>query len=170
MGNENSLQMELCSTFDMDEIKRLGKRFRKLDLDNSGALSIDEFMSLPELHQNPLVQRVIDIFDTDGNGEVDFKEFIEGISQFSVKGDKESKLRFAFKIYDMDKDGYISNGELFQVLKMMVGNNLRDTQLQQIVDKTIIHADTDGDGKISFEEFCDVVGNMDVHKKMVVDV
>lgn len=56
----------------------------------------------------------------------------------------------------MDKDGYISNGELFQVLKMMVGNNLRDTQLQQIVDKTIIHADTDGDGKISFEEFCDV--------------
>lgn len=62
----------------------------------------------------------------------------------------------AFKIYDMDGDGYISNGELFQVLKMMVGNNLKDTQLQQIVDKTIINADTDGDGKISFEEFCAV--------------
>ena len=60
-------------TVDADEIKRLGKRFRKLDLDNSGALSVDEFMSLPELQQNPLVQRVIDIFDTDGNGEVDFK-------------------------------------------------------------------------------------------------
>jgi serine/threonine-protein phosphatase 2B regulatory subunit len=62
----------------------------------------------------------------------------------------------AFKIYDIDGDGYISNGELFQVLKMMVGNNLKDTQLQQIVDKTIINADTDGDGKISFEEFCSV--------------
>ena len=58
---------------DADEIKRLGKRFRKLDLDNSGSLSVDEFMTLPELQQNPLVQRVIDIFDTDGNGEVDFK-------------------------------------------------------------------------------------------------
>lgn len=62
-----------CVSVDADEIKRLGKRFRKLDLDNSGALSIDEFMSLPELQQNPLVQRVIDIFDADGNGEVDFK-------------------------------------------------------------------------------------------------
>lgn len=61
------------SLVDADEIKRLGKRFRKLDLDNSGALSIDEFMSLPELQQNPLVQRVIDIFDADGNGEVDFR-------------------------------------------------------------------------------------------------
>uniref|UniRef100_A0A3P8RCX9 Dynein axonemal assembly factor 10 n=1 Tax=Astatotilapia calliptera TaxID=8154 RepID=A0A3P8RCX9_ASTCA len=144
---------QALDTFDADEIKRLGKRFKKLDLDNSGSLSVEEFMSLPELQQNPLVQRVIDIFDTDGNGEVDFKEFIEGVSQFSVKGDKEQKLRFAFRIYDMDKDGYISNGELFQVLKMMVGNNLKDTQLQQIVDKTIINADKDGDGRISFEEF-----------------
>ena len=56
----------------------------------------------------------------------------------------------------MDNDGYISNGELFQVLKMMVGNNLKDTQLQQIVDKTIVYADKDEDGKISFEEFCNV--------------
>lgn len=102
---------------DADEIRRLGKRFKKLDLDNSGALSIDEFMSLPELQQNPLVQRVIDIFDADGNGEVDFKEFIHGVSQFSVKGDKLSKLKFAFRIYDMDNDGFISNGELFQVSK-----------------------------------------------------
>ena len=51
----------------------MGKRFKKLDLDKSGSLSVDEFMSLPELQQNPLVQRVIAIFDTDGNGEVDFK-------------------------------------------------------------------------------------------------
>ncbi|VVC34384.1 Hypothetical protein CINCED_3A009399 [Cinara cedri] len=104
------------------------------------------------------------------NSIFSFLEFIQGVSQFSVKGDKESKLRFAFRIYDMDNDGYISNGELFQVLKMMVGNNLKDTQLQQIVDKTILFADKDEDGKINFEEFCSVVGNTDIHKKMVVDV
>lgn len=63
------VKVSVCAV-DADEIRRLGKRFRKLDLDNSGALSIDEFMSLPELQQNPLVQRVIDIFDADGNGEV----------------------------------------------------------------------------------------------------
>ena len=56
----------------------------------------------------------------------------------------------------MDNDGFISNGELFQVLKMMVGNNLKETQLQQIVDKTVLNADKDGDGKISFDEFCAV--------------
>ena len=39
----------------------------------------------------------------------------------------------AFKVYDMDRDGFISNGELFIVLKMMVGNNLKDQQLQQVV-------------------------------------
>jgi len=171
MGNESSMIAgEMCSCFDPEEIARLGKRFRKLDLDNNGALSVDEFMSLPELQQNPLVQRVIEIFDQDGNGEVDFREFIEGVSQFSVKGDKQQKLKFAFKIYDVDKDGLISNGELFTVLKMMVGNNLKDSQLQQIVDKTIIYADKDGDGKINFEEFCGVVEGLDIHKKMVVNI
>ena len=59
----------------------------------------------------------------------------------------------AFRVYDIDNDGYISNGELFQVLKMMVGNNLNDIQLQQIVDKTIIEGDKNGDDRISFEEF-----------------
>ena len=38
----------------------------------------------------------------------------------------------------------------------MVGNNLTEKQLQEIVDKTILYADKDGDGKISFQEFCDV--------------
>lgn len=54
-------------------MRRLARRFKKLDLDGSGSLSVDEFMSLPELQQNPLVQRVIDIFDEDGDGEVDFR-------------------------------------------------------------------------------------------------
>ncbi|VDO81751.1 unnamed protein product [Heligmosomoides polygyrus] len=152
------IRVNLLSVAEVDayELRRLARRFKKLDIDGSGSLSVEEFMSLPELQQNPLVQRVIDIFDEDGNGEVDFREFIQGISQFSVKGDKNVKLKFAFRIYDIDRDGFISNGELFQVLKMMVGNNLKDSQLQQIVDKTILFHDKDGDGRISFQEFCDV--------------
>jgi len=81
----------------------------------------------------------------------------------------------AFKVYDVDRDGFISNGELFLVLKMMVGNNLKvrcahlhltfhltrfqDQQLQQIVDKTIMEGDHDRDGKLSFEEFAQMVSN-----------
>jgi serine/threonine-protein phosphatase 2B regulatory subunit len=69
----------------------------------------------------------------------------------------------------MDRDGFISNGELFLVLKMMVGSNLKDNQLQQIVDKTIMEADKDGDGKISFDEFLVMVENTDVAKQMTLE-
>jgi serine/threonine-protein phosphatase 2B regulatory subunit len=105
---------------------------------------------------------MIAIFDEDGGGDVDF------LSAFSSKGNKEQKLRFAFKVYDIDRDGYISNGELFIVLKMMVGSNLKDQQLQQIVDKTIMEADLDRDGKISFEEFTKMVENTDVSMSMTL--
>lgn len=111
---------------------------------------------------------MIAIFDEDGGGNVDFQEFVSGLSAFSSKGNKEQKLRFAFKVYDIDRDGYISNGELFIVLKMMVGSNLKDQQLQQIVDKTIMEADLDKDGKISFEEFSKMVENTDVSMSMTL--
>ena len=58
----------------------------------------------------------LDVLDNDGSGEIDFKEFVEGMSKFSSKAEKEEKLRFAFRIYDIDNDGYISNGELYQVI------------------------------------------------------
>lgn len=112
--------------------------------------------------------RMIAIFDEDGGGDVDFQEFVSGLSAFSSKGNKEQKLQFAFKVYDIDRDGYISNGELFIVLKMMVGSNLKDQQLQQIVDKTIMEADLDKDGKISFEEFTKMVENTDVSMSMTL--
>ncbi|KAJ2514844.1 Calcineurin subunit B [Coemansia sp. RSA 2049] len=172
MGNANSMALDDLvdsSNFTADEIQRLYKRFSKLDKDNSGTIDKDEFLSIPQLANNPLSGRLIDIFDTDGGGDVDFKEFITGLSIFSSKGKKEEKLRFAFRIYDMDRDGYISNGELFLVLRMMVGNNLTPAQVQQIVDKTIRDADKDGDGKIDFEEFQQFVARTDVANQLTID-
>ena len=84
------------------------------------------------------------------NSDIRFNHYHYSVVNFCIF------LAVAFQIYDIDQDGYISNGELFQVLKMMVGNNLKEVQLQQIVDKTILQFDKDGDGKISFQEFCDV--------------
>lgn len=109
-----------------------------------------------ELAQNPLVKRVIAVLDKNKDGNISFLEFVQGLNSLSSHAAEEEKLRFAFKIYDINDDGYISNGELFQVLKIMIGSNLNDMQLQQLVDRTIIKADTDYDGKISFEEFCNV--------------
>ena len=38
-------------------------------------------------------------------------------------------------------------------MKMMVGDNLTPEQLQQLVDRQMVQADTDNDGKLSYEEF-----------------
>jgi len=173
MGQDYSLPADFVTQFDTDEIKRLGKRFRKLDKDHSGTLSMDEIMSIPGLKENPLVERVMQVFDTDGNKELDFTEFLAGISNFASE-DKSAKLKFIFQFYDINGDGFISNGELFSVLQMMVGDNLNEVQLQQVVDKTIQQFDRDGDEKISYDEFCSAVDDdldvLDVFKKMSVNV
>ena len=43
-----------------------------------------------------------------------------GLAQFAIRDqDREKKLEFIFSIYDMDRDGFISNGELFQASTRM---------------------------------------------------
>lgn len=79
----------------------------------------------------------------------------------------------AFRIYDVDEDGYISREDLFTVLKMMVGNNIPDEQLQQIVDTTIKEArnpELEGSREncISRQEFDKVLENTDVESKMSI--
>ena len=60
MGAAGSRPGDVTS-FSADEIRRLSKRFSKLDTDKSGGISLDEIMALPELRGNPLVKRVYTI-------------------------------------------------------------------------------------------------------------
>ena len=49
---------------------------------------------------------------------------------------------------------------------MMVGTNLTETQLQQIVDKTVVQLDKDQDGMISYEEFCGIIAKVSILSEM----
>ncbi|CAH6720508.1 calcineurin subunit B [[Candida] jaroonii] len=158
------------TNFDRDEIDRMKKRFMKLDKDRSGTIEKNEFLAIPGISNNPLAARLMDVFDEDQSGTIDFQEFISGLSAFSGKTSKIDKLKFAFKVYDIDRDGYIGNGELFIVMKMMVGKNLQDKELQQIVDKTMMEADEDGDGRLSFEEFKRAVDSKSVASSLTLNI
>ena len=115
------------------------------------------------------MKRVIAVLDKNKDGNISFLEFVQGLNSLSAASSQEEKLRFAFQIYDINNDGFISNGELFTVLKMMVGTNLNDIQLQQLVDRTIIKADKDMDGKISFQEFVEITKHLDVVDKLTIN-
>ncbi|KAL7670284.1 hypothetical protein ACOME3_005223 [Neoechinorhynchus agilis] len=147
------------AAFAPEELRILRRKFRRIDRDRSGQISREEFMTIPELRSNRLLDRVISLFDEDRNGEVDFDEFINGVGTFTVKGECEMKLRFLFNVYDINRDGYISRDELYQVLRKVVGTQMNDRQLSDVVEMTILYWDKDMDGKISFKEFCSCVGS-----------
>jgi serine/threonine-protein phosphatase 2B regulatory subunit len=173
MGNEQSLskdEIHLVAHFGERDIRRLYNRFRFLDSDGSGQLDPQEILGVKDNADNPLTKRVTSIFDKDGNGNVSFIEFLIGLARLSVGVDEEEKLRFAFEVYDVNRDGYISNGDLFQVMKMMVGDNLTDEQLQQLVDREMRDADLNQDGLLSFEEFMEAVKDIDVAKQLTLDI
>ena len=82
----------------------------------------------------------------------------------------DEKHKVAFQIYDINGDGFISNGDLFNSLRMLVGDNLTDIQIQQLADRTIIAADKDLDGKISYEEFVEFVKDVSIKEMFSVEL
>uniref|UniRef100_A0A0G4FK31 EF-hand domain-containing protein n=1 Tax=Chromera velia CCMP2878 TaxID=1169474 RepID=A0A0G4FK31_9ALVE len=177
LGNQNTSlspqeQKDLVQSANFTErdIKKLYKRFQSLDSNRNGELDPHELFDVPEIADNPLVKRVISIFDTNRDGKVSFVEFLVGLAKLAAGTADAQKTRFAFEVYDINRDGYISNGELFTVMKMMVGSNLNDAQLQQLVDRTMLQADLDHDGLISFEEFQKVVAHIDISDKLKIEL
>jgi serine/threonine-protein phosphatase 2B regulatory subunit len=71
----------------MDQVARIIPQI------TTGQLDREEFLSIPQIANNPLALRMIAIFDEDGSGTVDFAEFIAGLSAFSSKGNKDEKLK-----------------------------------------------------------------------------
>jgi len=165
---EDMETLQNISNFSQKEIKRLYKRFKRLDKDGTAIISTDCFLSIPELAMNPLAPRIVAIFDENKDDQVNFKQFVRILSVFNEKASRLEKLSFTFKVYDINGDGFITGDELFQILKMMVGNNLSDTQLHSIVEKTILDADKDEDGKISFQEFSTVLDDFALETKLSI--
>ncbi|CAD7093484.1 unnamed protein product [Hermetia illucens] len=185
MGNKSSLllreeeiaQIQDETGFTPSQIERLYSRFTSLDRGDCGTLSRDDFLRIPELAINPLCDRIVYAFFADSNDDrVNFRQFMRVLSHFrpirknkqNKYNSREEKLRFAFKMYDLDNDGVISRDELLNILHMMVGANISQDQLISIAERTILEADQCGQGKISFEDFCKALERTDVEQKMSI--
>lgn len=139
------------------EKEELLMAFQALDADGNGVLTIDElkegykriYPAFTEEEINHAVQTVVNNIDVNGSGQIDFTEFVVA----SVNQQKlltKHSIGKAFKMFDNDGDGNIDRKELKLV---MGGVNLSDDEW----DKLINQYDADKDGKISLEEFTNML-------------
>ena len=71
------------------------------------------------LGQNPTeaeLQDMINEVDADGNGTIDFPEFLTMMARKMRDTDSEEEIKEAFKVFDRDNNGYISAAELKHVM------------------------------------------------------
>lgn len=192
LQEENISQIEADTGFTANQIERLWSRFTSLDKQDKGYLTREDFLRIPELAINPLGDRIVHAFFRDGHSTsngvhndleardrdvVNFCDFVRVLAHFrplkkNVEKNKlnsrQEKLKFAFRMYDLDGDEKISKEELLAVLTMMVGANISEEQLMSIAERTIHEADEDKDTLISFDEFCKVLERTDVEQKMSI--
>ena len=126
----------------------------------SGSISKDELKGvMKKLGSNPTddeIQVMINSVDDNGDGEIDFDEFLVLMSakKKNSKEDPDKELKDAFKVFDADGSGTISRDELKKLMKRL-GQNLTDSELDAMMDEV----DTDKSGEIDFKEFKSMMMN-----------
>jgi calmodulin len=126
--------------------------------DGSGKIDAAELLTvMKSLGQAPDASEVADMIndvDVNGDGEIDFNEFLEMMARrLGTDNNQGEELRQAFKVFDKDGDGFITAVELKLVMKQL-GEDLSDEQLADMMRE----ADNNGDGRIDFGEFCKMMG------------
>ena len=89
---------------------------------------------------------MINEVDADGNGTIDFPEFLTMMARKMKDTDSEEEIREAFRVFDKDGNGFISAAELRHVM-----TNLGEKLTDEEVDEMIREADIDGDGQVNYE-------------------
>nr|XP_060632377.1 calmodulin-A-like [Anolis sagrei ordinatus] len=139
-------------SFSEEQVSEFKEAFLLFDKDGDGAITSQELGTvMRSLGQNPTeaeLQEMIRKLDTDGNGMVDFPEFLNLLARRMKNADSEDEVRKAFQVFDKDGNGYVSAAELRHIMTKL-GEKLTDEEVEEMIKE----ADVDGDGQVNYEEF-----------------
>ncbi|XP_059616245.1 calmodulin-A-like isoform X3 [Phlebotomus argentipes] len=135
-----------------EQVAEFKEAFMLFDKDEDGTITMAELgVVMRSLGQRPTETELRDMVnevDQDGNGTIEFNEFLQMMSKKIKNADGEDELREAFRVFDKNNDGLISSSELRHVM-----TNLGEKLSEEEVDDMIKEADLDGDGMVNYNEF-----------------
>ena len=104
-----------------------------------------EFQRALGLKRNLFVDRMFELFDANGDQNINFQEFIAGLSCFTLRAKPMEKARFSFRMYDFNGDERIDKDELGRMLRSTIEDNklnITPEQADQLIDDTFDEANT----------------------------
>ncbi|ESO01022.1 hypothetical protein HELRODRAFT_123894, partial [Helobdella robusta] len=123
--------------------------FSIFDMDKDGYITMDEvvevLLSMGSRPSHECIEEVFEQVDLDGNGKIDFDEFLLLVRRYEKPLPEEVEAREMFKIFDRNADGYISKTELHRTM-FDLGIHLSSTDLDDMMKQ----ADINKDGRIDY--------------------
>eukprot|EP01041_Mallomonas_annulata_P005107 gene5107-10220_t len=168
INDEQMEEYRMLSGFDVAEISRLRKVFLNYTkVDNKEELLKEDFISMPVITENPLQDRICVCFGYNEKQSLDFRSFLIGVSSFNSLGNRDQKLKIAFRLQDFDDDNMLSKLDLQTYLQRVTGQKMSQDEMDQIIKNIQLECSLDEKGEmITLSEFQRVVAPTDFQAKL----
>ena len=119
-----------------EQIEEFREMFKIFDVDHDDQIDTGELGAVMKaMGYNPTqaeLEEMIREVDADGNGNLDFSEFLTLMASKMRYNDTEEELLEAFKIYDRDGDQLIRLAEIKHVFGIL-GETMTDDQIADMI-------------------------------------
>ncbi|XP_071493075.1 uncharacterized protein [Diadema antillarum] len=135
-----------------EQIEEYREAFAVFDVNGDGIITTKELEEvMTSFGESPSAAELRDMvneIDVDGNGEIDFADFLSLMARPTTDDNSSDEIIEAFRVFDKDGNGYISVTNLRTIMST-VASGLTEDEIEEMIEE----ADVNGEGQVNYEEF-----------------
>lgn len=132
---------------DLRSVETEMNKYAQIARGKDGLITIEDFAAYLDLPVSEPLRGLFTLYDTDGTGKIDFRQYLIGLSVIAKPANTEETIQVAFKVFDQQGKGHVTKDDLMKLLEHAF--NMTQMETERLFNQVDVYRK----GFITYDEF-----------------